>query len=166
MKTQLSSEEVSAFPSANRVAAYNNQSRLLNEWNITSLIRTLTDNKNFVISPSSDTIIELGYGVTVSFCLEGYVFSFNIDKLIPPNSVQETDVYVQLATTGTGYSRVVKGDIDGNFAGLIFSATDDDDVDKLHLLHQTEDNFYEVPRNSTIKYTQKSVHIDDGVITK
>lgn len=163
MKTQLSSEEVSAFPSANRATEYNNQSRLLNEWNITSLIRTLTDNKNFVISPSSDTIIELGYGVIVSFCLEGYVFSFNIDKLIPPKSVQETDVYVQLDTTGTGYSRVVKGDIDGNFGGLIFSATPGEN--KLHLLHQTEDNFYEVPRNSTIKYTQKSVHIDDGVIT-
>lgn len=164
MKTTLLSGEVSAFPSANRDTAYDNQSRLLNEWNITSLIRTLTDNKNFVISPSSDTVIELGYHVIVSFCLEGYVFSFNIDKLIPPGSVQETDVYVQLDTDGTGYSRVVKGDIDGNFAGLIFSNTPDEN--KLHLLHQTEDNFYEVPRNSTIKYTQKSVHIDDGVITK
>lgn len=162
MKTELLSEEVSAFPSANRDVAYNNQSRLLNEWNLTSLIRTLTDNKNFVISPSSDTEIELGNNTIVSFCLEGYVFSFNIDNLFSDN-VQQPEVYVQLVTIGTEYSRVVRGDIDGNFEGLIFSNTDG--ANKLHLLHQTEDNFYEVPRNSMIKYTQKSVRIDDGVIT-
>ena len=162
MKTKLLSEEVSAFPSANRDVVYNNQSRLLNEWNITSLIRTLTDNENFVISPSSDTKIELGKNIIVSFCLEGYVFSFNIDNLFS-DIVQEPEVYVQLVTTGTEYSRVVSGDIGGNFGGLIFSTTFG--ANKLHLLHQTEDNFYEVPRNSTIKYTQKSVRIDDGVIT-
>ena len=175
----IKSNAINVFPCANRGTAYNLQSRLTFEYNLTNIINQLIDTDSFVISNN------LSNGI--SFNIHGYYFSVSDYTSITNLDSSWTDVYAtitissnvlvdgvifnELIVTGTediGASDSLDND-QTEFTGVAFSNSPakGDNTYSLHILHRdsTGSSWY-IPPESTVKFvtnsTRRSIKIDDG----
>ena len=175
----IKSNAINVFPCANRGTAYNLQSRLTSEYNLTNIINQLIDTDSFVISNN------LSNGI--SFNIHGYYFSVSDYTSITTLDSSWTDVYATITissdvlvdgvifneliatrTAGIGASDSLDND-QTEFTGVAFSNSpaEGDNTYSLHILHRdsTGSSWY-IPPESTVKFvtnsTRRSIKIDDG----
>lgn len=172
----IKSNAINVFPCANRGTAYNLQSRLTSEYNLTNIINQLIDTDSFVISNN------LSNGI--SFNIHGYYFNVSDYKEITNLDSSWTDVYAEITIASntidglTFNELTINGtedvatdlDADTNFTGIAFTDTkpaEAQDHYSLHILHRdsTSSDWY-IPPESTVKFvtnsTRRSIKIDDG----
>lgn len=173
----INSNSINVFPCANRGTAYNLQSRLTSEYNLTNIINQLIDTDSFVISNN------LSNGL--SFNIHGYYFNVSNYQDITNLDSSWTDVYAQITIahneleSGLVFDELtVNGtedvstnlDADTTFTGVAFTSTKPAEAQNhyfLHILHRdsTSSDWY-IPPESTVKFvtnsTRCSIKIDDG----
>lgn len=98
----LKPQDVTVFPFGKNRAS-DSRSRVLNEQNITNLVRMLTDNHSYVLSWDSDSN-------EIEFVLYGYYFKANLSEVIKDNVNNDIYAYIILNDTDD-YSYLVGGDI-------------------------------------------------------
>lgn len=175
----IKSNAINVFPCANRGTAYNLQSRLTSEYNLTNIINQLIDTDSFVISNN------LSNGI--SFNIHGYYFSVSDYTSITNLNSSWTDVYAtitissdvlvdgvifnELIVTGTEDTST-NDSLDNDqteFTGVEFSNSpaSGDNTYSLHILHRDSiSSSWYIPPESTVKFVtnsnKRSIKIDDG----
>ena len=176
----INSNAINVFPCANRGTAYNLQSRLTSEYNLTNIINQLIDVDSFVITTQINSDQK-----ALSFNIHGYYFNVTDYTSITNLDTSWTDVYAQITIahnelegglvfdelTVNGTEDVATDlDVDTNFTGVAFTGTkpsEEQDHYSLHILHRdsTSSDWY-IPPESTVKFvtnsTRRSIKIDDG----
>lgn len=118
-------------------------SKLISEENITSLVRMVTDNNSFVINDSLSDF---------EFVIDGYYFKVNIAKFFSDNP---GPIFAQISYKSASPYRIIEGDTDGAFGGIIFSTTEPSEGSPYLQLWDGE----KVPPNSKVKFTLQSTNI-------
>lgn len=102
----LNSDNVQVFPFG-KVRHHDPNARVLNEQNITNLVRMLTDRKSYVVSyDDSDPNRKL-----IEFVINGYFFKTDVSELWELfTENKDVYAYIDLATTDDEYSYLKGGD--------------------------------------------------------
>lgn len=172
----IKSNAINVFPCANRGTAYNLQSRLTSEYNLTNIINQLIDTDSFVISNN------LSNGI--SFNIHGYYFNVIDYTSITNLDTSWTDVYAEITIASNTVDGLVFNelttvetedvatdlDADTNFTGIAFTGTKPAEAQyhySLHILHRDSmSSDWYIPPESTVKFvtnsTKRSIKIDDG----
>ena len=169
----INSNAINVFPCANRGKAYNLQSRLTSEYNLTNIINQLIDVDSFVITTQINSDQK-----ALSFNIHGYYFNVADYTSITNLDASWTDVYAQITIASNKVDGLVFNeltivgteDVDTDFTGVDFTGTkpaEAQDHYSLHILHRdsTSSAWY-IPPESTVKFvtnsTRRSIKIDDG----
>lgn len=175
----INSNSINVFPCANRGTAYNLQSRLTSEYNLTNIINQLIDTDSFVITNVLTTDGPLAFNI------HGYYFNVSNYQDITNLDSSWTDVYAQITIAhnelegGLVFHELtvngtedVSTNLDGDttFDGVEFTGTKPTEAQDhyyLHILHRnsTSSDWY-IPPESTVKFLtnskRRSIKIDDG----
>lgn len=174
----INSNSINVFPCANRGTAYNLQSRLTSEYNLTNIINQLIDTDSFVITNVLTTDGPLAFNI------HGYYFNVSNYQTITNLDPSWTDVYAEITIASTTIDGItfneltvngtedVSTNLDGDttFDGVAFTGTKPDEKQDhyyLHILHRDlTSSGWCIPPESTVKFvtnsTRRSIKIDDG----
>lgn len=148
--SNLASKKIRVFPFGRNRGIIDPHSRVLNEYNISNLVRMLTDSDNYVVSyNSTDSKME--------FVIHGYYFSADLTDVIKQG--QPLYATIQLATATNvdpPYEYLSGGDTEGEntqFTGVTFTT----EQPKSGLWLQLLDNNREVPQTSYVRFKGRSI---------
>ena len=155
----ISSNKIQIFPFGTNRAS-DPYARVMNEQNITRIVKGIVDRSNYVIDYDSvDNIIE--------FMIEGYYFKADLTEVLANSEFKNRSVYaniqLQLETSNNGASyRYIAGNDNEaqKFTGVTFSTEDmsktDSNFTSLWLLTETN----EVPLRSRERLNMSSMIVD------
>lgn len=140
----LKSDKIKVFPfGSNRVK--NPVDRVLNEQNLTQIIKNVTDYDSYVISYE---------GNLIKFVINGYYFEADLTAL------KSRPLYASISVEGEDYKYLNGGDdaTTEMFSGVNF----DNSLEAVKGTHQLQllDNNGNVPATSLYKISGESIHID------
>lgn len=156
----LNSIDVRVFPFGSPRKNYYPLDRVLNEQNLSKIIRNITDKVGFVISYNSDTNF-------IEFMLYGYYFEVNLTPFIQSNSdsISKSSgitAYIVISGLDNRYEYLLGNDDndDGNdvFTGLFLNEEPDpsNKQSKICSLKLLDENL-NVPNESRYKFDLKSI---------
>lgn len=146
------SNNVSVFPfGSKRTSKHHLYDRVLNEHNITTLIKALTSNPNYVVKYENNVI---------EFVIQGYYFTLNLDGF--ESRTLPLYAYINLQDNGTPYKYLSGGDSsDGTFTGITFTEVEVKTEYSLCLL----DKYGKVPEESYVRFSSDTLNIDADAIS-
>lgn len=160
MATFLNSEDVRVFPYGQQRPT-DPAGRLLNEENITRLVKSINDFDSYVISYENSNI---------EFVIAGYYITANISEILPTEEGADKTLWaaIDVASGATSiseegsikrtYSYLTGADKDGKFQAVQFSATESDDTTLKQL--QLLDSEGNIPPESRKRFNVASLGID------
>lgn len=153
----LKSNQVHVFPFGS-TRKVNPTARVMNEQNISQLVRNLTDLYNYVIDYDQSNMI-------MRFCIYGYYFKVDLKTVYEEG--KPLYAYIVISSID-GYEYLVGGDQDGinvdpgnaTFTGINFVTSYEDipaDTMYLHILDESGN----VPKDSYKRFSAQSIGVDE-----
>ena len=144
--SNISSENIHVFPfgtTRNR----DRLARVLNEQNITQLVKNMTDYPNYVLHYENNIM---------DFIIQGYYFSANISEVKESN--KPLYAHIDISTDTSNYSFLTGGDVEEDnkyiFTGVTFTTSESEDKkNSLQLL----DSDGLVPKESRVRMSADSL---------
>lgn len=141
------------FPSGKYANAGHLLSRKMTEWNLTNILRSITDQDSFVISNEYDLTKEF------EFCVHGYYFC------VPANFAFKTDDTPEVTLNGAVYVTIqlTAAEDSGTYSELdsiSFSESSSTDTDTQFTLQLLDSN-RTIPATSKIKFNQRSLNMEE-----
>lgn len=159
----ISSNKIQIFPFGTNRAS-DPYARVMNEQNITRIVKGIVDKSSYVIDYNSvDNIIE--------FMIEGYYFKADLTEVLEDSKFNTSPVYANIqlkleTSNGASYRYIAGNDNEAQkFTGVTFSTEEmsqtDSNFTSLWLLdYNSHDNTHEVPLRSRERLNMSSMIVD------
>ena len=175
----LNSDKVFVFPTTTRAPIDAKNGQYITEYNMTSLINRLTNRAAFVISEDVSDLSNF------EFNMYGYYFKIDLSNFdFPTGNYIMAAVWIECTDSGmlrlysdgspddnNMYQCLNITGFQGGLGSLHHISTSDfskglspgsRSLLELPILELTAPNTYQIPSDSKIKFTQASIHMDDG----
>lgn len=148
--SNISSENIHVFPFGT-TRNHDRLARVLNEQNITQLVKNMTDYSNYVLRYKNNIM---------DFIIQGYYFSADVSEVTEPN--KPLYAHINLHTDASNYFYLAGGDIEEDnkyiFTGVTFSFYEPEDKkNSLQLLDSTGN----VPEKSRKRVSADSLDVNN-----